>query len=231
MKVVTTTRTGKAVAKPFAWSYSKLKNYETCPKRHWHIDVAKDVREEESEALMWGNEVHAALARRLDKNTPLPPPMQMYEPWCERILATPGTLLVEQKLAITADFGACTFFDKAAWFRAIGDVIKIAGPVAMIMDWKTGKIVEDSVQLALAAGCVFAHHPEVQRVRSEFIWLKEDASTRVDLKREEMPKIWRDLWPRIEALKQAHETVTYPPKPGSLCARWCPVRQCPHNGG
>jgi spore coat polysaccharide biosynthesis protein SpsF (cytidylyltransferase family) len=44
--------------KPFAWSYSKLKNYEVCPKRHWHVDVKKDFKEAESEALKQGNLVH-----------------------------------------------------------------------------------------------------------------------------------------------------------------------------
>src|SRR5205807_2231069 len=77
-------------------------------------------------------------------------------------------ILVEQQLAINADFGPVPWFDSAAWFRGIGDVIKIVGPVALIVDWKTGKIVEDSQQLALMAACVFAHHPEVQKVRSEF---------------------------------------------------------------
>jgi hypothetical protein len=230
MKIVTTGRDGKAVKKAFAWSYSKLKNYESCPKRHYHIDVAKDVKEEESEQLSWGNDVHKALADRIAKGTELPYPMRSYEHWVERILKTPGELLVEQKLAITEDFSPCTFFDGKAWYRAVGDVIKINGPVALIADWKTGKILEDSVQLALSAACVFAHYPSIKMVRSEFIWLKEDASSRVDMGRADMPGMWKGLWPRIEALKHAHETNEYPAKPGFLCKKWCPVSKCPHYG-
>jgi hypothetical protein len=216
--------------KPFAWSYSRLKNFESCPKRHWHCDIAKDVKEEESEQLLYGNALHDALAKRIGKDVPLPHPFKDLEPWAERILTGQGKVLVEQKLAITKDFGPCDFFDKAAWFRGVGDVIKIIGPVALILDWKTGKIVEDSQQLALMAACVFAHHPEVMQVRSEFIWLKEDATTRADFKKEDMAGMWAGLWPRIEALETAHKTTTYPAKPGFLCKRWCPVRQCPHNG-
>lgn len=228
--LVTTRRDGSPVKKKFAWSYSKIKNYDTCPKRYYHVDVAKDVKEEESEALMWGNEVHKALADRLSQGTALPGGMKIYEPWCERILTGEGNILVEQKLAITEDFGPTKYFAPDVWFRAIGDVIKIAGPVALIADWKTGKIIEDSQQLALAAACVFAHYPEVKRVRSEFIWLKEDATTRADYSRDDMPDMWRGLWPRIEALKQAHETLSFPAKPGFLCKRYCPVRSCPHHG-
>jgi len=230
MQITTTRRGGGAVKKPFAWSYSKLKNFESCPKRHWHIDIAKDIKEEESEELSWGNAVHKALAERLAKDKELPTPMRTYEPWCEKILETPGEILVEQKLAINEDFGPTTFFDKSAWFRAVGDVIKIKGPVALIADWKTGKIVEDSVQLALSSACVFAHYPSIQAVRSEFIWLKEDARTSATFKRSDMPAMWKGLWPRIEALKRAHENNDYPAKPGYLCRKWCPVAKCPHHG-
>jgi hypothetical protein len=232
MQIVTTRSDGSAVKKPFTWSYSRLKNFESCPKRHFHIDIEKSVKEEESEQLLWGNEVHDALAKRLKSKTTLPVPMRSYEPWCVKIEKEPGEILVEQKLAIRKDFGPTTFFAKDVWFRAVGDVIKLSpsGAVALIADWKTGKIVEDSQQLALSAACVFAHYPSVQAVRSEFIWLKEDATTRGTFKRSDMPGMWRGLWPRIEALEAAHDACNYPPKPGSLCRKWCPVSKCPHHG-
>lgn len=217
--------------KAFAWSYSKLKNFETCPKRHWHVDVQRDVKEEEGEALQWGNAVHKALAERVEKGKPLPKTMQEYEKWADRITSGSNfTILVEQKLAIRKDLSGCSWFADDAWYRGIGDVIKIAGPVALIVDYKTGKIIEDGSQLALMAQCVFAHHPKVQKVRSEFVWLKEDATTRADFTRDGMVQIWKALWPRIESLENAHNTMTYPAKPGALCKRWCPVRQCPHHG-
>lgn len=224
---LTTTRNSP---KPFTWSYSRLKNYESCPKRHYEIDITKNVKEDESEALLWGNRVHAGFAARLSKNVPLPDGMAEWEPWCERILSTPGQILVEQKLAITKDFGPTGFFERNVWFRGVADLLKINGPVALAIDWKTGKIVEDSQQLALMAACIFAHHSEVQVIRTEFAWLKDDASSRVDFKRSEMARMWANLWPRIEALERAHNTTTYPAKPGALCRRWCPVKSCPHHG-
>ena len=212
MQVVTT----RNKPKPFAWSYSRLKNFESCPKRHWHLDIQKDIKEEEGEALLWGNVVHKALADRVAKSVPLPKAMADYEKWAERILTGGGNILVEQKLAITKDFAATSWFGDTAWYRGIGDVIKIVGPVALIVDYKTGKILEDGSQLALMAACVFAHHADVKKVRSEFVWLKEDATTRADFTRDDMTRVWRNLWPRIEALEHAHNTITYPPKPGAL---------------
>lgn len=219
--------------KPFTWSYSRLKNFETCPKRHWHLDIAKDVKEEESEQLSWGNFVHAALAKRISKSEPLPKGMEEYETWCEKILkdSDDAEILVEQKLAITKEFDPCGYFDANVWFRSVGDVIKISGAVALIADWKTGKILEDGSQLALAAQCVFSHHPSVHAVRSEFIWLKEDATTSQIFKREDMPGVWNAIFPRIRSLECAARDMSYPPKPGGLCRRFCPVTQCPHHGG
>lgn len=220
--------------RPFAWSFSKLKNYETCPKRHYHVDVARDVREPESEELKFGNALHDALAKRLGPGkTKLPSGYEQYEPYAAKVDLPPGAngmLLVEQKLAITKDYAPCDWKSNVAWYRGIADVLKIVGPVALLVDWKTGKVSEESQQLVLAAACVFAHYPQVQKIRAEFVWLKFDATTREDISRTDMPMMWANLMPRIAELQAAHERVIYPPKPGYLCRRHCPVAKCPHHG-
>lgn len=227
-------------AKPFAWSYSRLKNFEACPKKHYHIDIAKDIQEPESEQLKHGDIVHKVMAQYIEHGTVMPPVLEpQLKPWADHVfkfkgvdVRTKGAVVeVEQKYALTKDFEICEFFDKRAWFRGIGDVIWRLGPVGYIGDWKTGKILDDSQQLALMAACLFAKYPELKIVRSVFVWLKEEAETPLDIKRSDMPAMWANIWPRIEALKIAHETQNYPPKPGGLCKRWCPVKQCPHNGG
>jgi hypothetical protein len=229
----------KPKPKPFSFSYSKLKNFEVCPKRHYNVDIIKAFREEEGEALTWGNAVHKALAARCRDGTELPHVMKGFEKWAEKVTYGSNVrILVEQQLAIDKDFGPTSWFDSDAkkagtglpWYRSITDVLKIAGPVALAIDWKTGKIIDDAPQLALAAACIFAHHPTIQKVRSEFIWLKEDASTRQDFHRKDMPTVWNGLWPRIEQLRNAYETFDYPPKPGYLCRRYCPVTSCAHHG-
>lgn len=216
--------------KAFSFSYSKLKNFETCPKRHFHYEVAKDVREEEGEALQYGNAVHAALAEAL-VGKPLPKHFSNLQHWVDRVCKSGhDKLLTEQKLAITNEFEACEWFAKNAWYRGIADVIKVTGAVALAIDWKTGKILEDGSQLALMAQCIFAHHPEVKKIRTEFIWIKEDATTRADFAREDMADVWKGLLPRVSALQHAHDTQTFPPKPGGLCRKWCAVVSCPHHG-
>jgi hypothetical protein len=227
IKVVTTG--GKA--KKFAWSYSKLKNFEACPKKYYNVDVAKTVKEEDSEQLQYGNMLHKHLANAIGGKAELPPSFSHLQPWVDRATGNdPDRVLVEQQLAITEEFGPTDWFGKDAWFRGIADVIKIKGQVAAVMDWKTGKIKEDGVQLALMAACVFAHHPEIQSIRTEFIWLKEDATSRCDFQRSGMPAIWNDVMPRVRSLEHAHANTEFPAKPGYLCRKWCPVESCPHFG-
>ena len=143
---------------------------------------------------------------------------------------TGAKLLVEQQLAINEALEPVTWFDKQAWYRGIADVLTIWGPVAMAGDWKTGKVKEDGSQLALMAACVFAHHPQVERIRTEFFWLKEDATSRADFSRADMVGMWNGMAPRVQTMKQAHDQQNYPPKSGPLCRRWCPVVACPHHG-
>lgn len=216
--------------KPFSWSWSKIKNYRTCPKRYFHVDVEKTAKEEESEILTWGNAVHDALHKYVAKNQPLPKGMEQFQTVVDKVKNAKGTVLVEQKFALTKDFEPCTFFDKAAWFRGIADALVVNGKVALAIDYKLGKIVEDSQQLALLAACVFAHHPEVEMVRTEYWWLKDEATSRAHFEKKNLPEIWGNIMPEVKLLQQAHETMTFPPKPGGLCRRYCPVRQCPHNG-
>lgn len=228
-----TTYQGK---KPFAWSYSQLKSYNDCPKRFFHVNVQKDVIEERSEQLAYGDLVHKMLADAVGKGVPIPAPhAKDLQPWVDKVAGVSNgqaQILVEQKFAITDDFRPTDYGwkNKDAWYRGIGDVVKIAGPVALIIDWKTGKILENSEQLALMAQCVFTHFPQVMKVRSEFVWLQFGATTREDFTREDMPRVWAGLLPRVQALREARENNVFPPKPGGLCKRYCPVRACPHWG-
>lgn len=215
--------------KAFTWSYSRLKNFEACPKKHYEVDIVKRAKEAESDQLMWGNQVHDALAKRCEKGVQLPKGMTPYEVWAQRVLTPEGNIFVENSMALTRDFAPCGYFDPGVWMRAKVDFIKITGRVALIVDWKTGKVKDDSVQLALSAACVFAKFPEVQAVRSEYVWLQENCTTHEVFKPTDMPTLWKNLWPRIQALEHAHNTTTYMAKPGGLCRNWCPVSTCPNH--
>lgn len=221
-----------APAKQYAWSYSKLKNFDSCPKRHYEIDIAKNYveKQEVGGPLDWGNRVHDALAKACMGKQELPTEMEHFQKWVDAIRRGPGELLVEQKFAIDKNFMPVGYFDRTVWYRGIGDVVRIWGPVALVVDWKTGKVLEDSVQLMLMAQCIFSKYPTVKKVRSEFIWLKEDCTSPEVFDRAEVADAWVDLMPRVLELERAHATQNYPPKPNYLCKSWCPVTGCTFHG-
>jgi hypothetical protein len=221
------------MAKEWAWSFSKLKNYETCPKRHYEIDLQKAFAEKQEAGgpLDYGKRVHEALAAALKNKAPIADADLSYlQPWADRVLAGPGRILVEQKYAITRQFQPTAYFAPNVWYRGVGDVVQIAEPVAFVLDWKTGKIKVDSVQLMLMAQCIFAHFPAVQKVRSEFVWLQEDCTTPEYYTRQDVADAWFGLLERVGAMENAAKTMTYPPKPSGLCRNHCVVTSCPFHG-
>ena len=222
------------MAKTFAWSYSKAKNYLTCAKRYYEVDIAKNFADS-TEQLLWGNEVHKALADACTGKTPLPASMKDYQIWVDRYAGTdlPGQLLVEQQYAITRDFRPTQWFAGNVWFRSVCDLLRIDGPVARSVDWKTGKPIHDSRQLMLSAQCVFAHHPQVKRIYTEFVWLKENdlaAVTPEVFNRDTIVREWPPVLEIAKEMEHAAATMNYPPKPGKLCARYCPVLSCTFHG-
>jgi len=220
------------MSKPFSWSFSRLKNYRTCPKRHWHVDLVRDFKEEESEQLKWGNELHKAMANRIEKGKPLPTAMKRFERWPSMVTQIENvTVKVENKLAMTKDFEACGFFDNDAWFRGVIDVLALVSDrAALTIDWKTGKINPEYEQLALSAQLLFSHYPKLEYVETIYVWFGHDTETMQRFHRSEMLETWNRLWPTIKEMDDAWRTTTYPPKPSGLCKNYCPVTSCPYHG-
>lgn len=216
--------------KSFAWSYSALKNYETCAKRYYHYNVRKDIVEPESQELAEGNRLHDVFAKRLDKATPLPLGFARYEPMLARLANAPGEIMVEQKLAISSTFQPTAYFARDTWFRTVVDAAKVNDGVAVVPDWKTGKPKPDDTQLALMAGTVFIHLPQVQRVKAALVFVNYNEVIPAEYAREDQGEIWNMIIPRVRALEQAVVTQEYPPKPGGLCKRYCAVVSCPYHG-
>jgi hypothetical protein len=238
MAMVTRKRDGTEVKKPFAWSFSRLKNYEVCPKRYYETDVLKKHNDgDDNEQLQWGERVHNVMANRCAKNEALPPEMPAhYEAWAQRVLIGGGEIFVEQELAIDENFGPAPWFGARdgsgpqPWFRAKVDFVKKQGSIALLVDWKTGKILDESFQLALSCACAFAKWPDLDAIRASYVWLKEDAESSDTVLRSDMPNLWRALWPRITKLASSHQSMDFPPTPSGMCKKFCKVISCPNHG-
>jgi PD-(D/E)XK nuclease superfamily len=218
--------------KAFAWSYSQLKAYETCAFQWQQVQLLKNFKGTEGPELIWGNRVHHAMHKTLKPGStvPLPDELILYKPWVDSILALPGTRYVEQKYAITKDFAPCEYFAHNVWFRGIGDVVVVSGSVAYVGDWKTGKVLDDPVQLLLMAQLIFSHFPKVKRVQAQFIWLKFDCSSEQVVTRQDIADNWVGLMDRVRAMTEAYDTDNFPKNPSGLCRKHCPVRSCQYWG-
>lgn len=214
----------------FTWSFSRLDNFETCAKKYYEYSVAKSVKDDSTENIDWGNQVHDALRDALKKVAPLPEIMKPYQHWVDRVLDGPGDLLVEQKYALDQNLSPCPYFAPVVWYRGIADAVRIHGPVGLAIDWKTGKKKDNSVQLGLMALCLFQHFAQLKVVRTEFIWLQSDDTTPVVFRREEMAAFVATLLPRVQKLEWAHKNMTFAPNPSGLCVRYCKVVSCPFYG-
>jgi len=219
------------MVKSWAWSYSRYKAYDSCPKRHYEVDLAKNYVED-SEQLQWGGEVHKALELATTGDTPLPDSMRDYQKWVDQMKGGEGTLYVEQQYAITRDFRPTEWYADDVWFRGICDVLRVSpsGRTAMARDYKTGAIRHDSRQLMLMAQCIFIHHPKVRRIKTEFVWLKDDCVTPETFDRSSIFREWIPVMPHVARMEEAAKTMNYPPKPCGLCARYCPVVTCQFHG-
>lgn len=223
-------------SKKFAWSWSKLKNWRSCPKRHYHIDLAKDVKEAPSEALMWGDEFHEAMAKRVSAGTNLPKTMARYDYWPalmhDHKLAG-AKVQTEIRLAMDEEFQPTSWFDANTWVRCVVDVLYLAPwrREAAAVDWKTGKKIEPEFeQLGITSSIIMAHHDDIDTVHTAYQWAAHDTYTVNTYKRQEMTPIWASLMPEVKQMEEAARTLTYPPKPSALCIRWCPVTQCVYHG-
>lgn len=220
------------MTKQTAWSFSRLNNYETCPKKFWHTSVRKDVRESEGEAMRYGKMVHKALERRVGRGTPLPLNLQHLDKYAKRLADADGEKLTEQQLAIDINFNPSDWFSKETWCRAILDLAIIKDTHAIIIDYKTGRISDDFTQLRLAGTMLMLHKPEIQTVELGYLWTKDKKLTRDDthLRRVDIKRVISDLMPRIKRYEAAHRKEEFPARPGYLCKKYCPVKQCPYNG-
>lgn len=217
--------------KAFAWSYSALTHFESCPKKHWHLRIAKDYKEEESEVIKYGHYVHKALENFCTKNKPLPMDLSHLEKHVAKYRDIPLEKLAEQKMAINAQYEPTGWFDSDVYCRAVLDLVVLGNKHAVIVDWKTGRELDDDLQLRLMAVMLFLHKPELEVINAVFFYTKTKRANTVAVTRDMVPEVWVEIMPRVRRLKSAIEDTEFPANPSGLCRRHCPITGCPHHGG
>lgn len=205
------------------WSYSSLQAFETCPRRFYLTRITRQVKEPQSQATIWGNEVHKALELAVKGEHPLPQRFVEYGPIVTRVRQATGKKLCEQKFGITASFRPTDFFAKDVWFRGVIDLNVVGTKKAATLDYKTGKMKTDGDQLKLFAAATFTHFPYLEEVTTGYLWLKDNKLVPATFTKEDVPVIWQEFLPRVQRMERAQAENKWPPNPSGLCREWCPV--------
>jgi hypothetical protein len=194
--------------------------------------VLKDIVEPETEAILFGKEVHKAAEDYIGKGTPIPEKYKFIEPVLKVLESMSGEKLVEYKMGLTKDLEACDFFDKDVWFRGVGDLVILDGDIASVIDYKTGKSSKyaDTKQLELMALAIFKHFPQIIKVRAGLAFLVCEDFVKANYDAEKAPLFWISWIQETDRLEAAHRTGVWNPKPNFTCKKFCKVLTCEHNG-
>lgn len=214
--------------KPLPWSPSSLDDFVNCPRSFYEKRIAKSVKSEDTEAIIWGNRVHKAFEERHAQGKPLPADLDDHEEFMLALTVLPGEHFVEQKVALNAKMQPCGFFDEDVWHRGIIDYRKMRDDHALIVDYKTGKPHNKFAQLKANALWVFHSHPEIMAVKVMYYWTKTRTTSEETYRRTDVPALWQEFLPNLRQYKEAFKTDTWQPRPSGLCNGWCPVTGCEH---
>ena len=217
------------------WSFSKIKAFEQCPKQFYHEKILKEFPVVETEAMRYGTEFHLAAEEYIRDGKPIPKKFSFAQDMLDSLNAKRGVKLCEKKMGLTENLEPCDFFADNVWFRGIADllIIDVLVDTAWVIDYKTGKSSKyaDKGQLELMALTVFAHYPDVKKVRAGLLFVISKDLIKDRYADFDKSKLWEKWLGKYNAMKTAADQDVWNPKPSGLCKRHCPVTVCVHNGG
>lgn len=215
-----------------AWSFSSLNDFTNCPRSYQLKRVTKECKQVESEAMRHGTIQHEHCEMRVKNKTPLPESLAWMEPHFLKMEASGAVMLPEQAVGLTKGLTPTGFFAKDVWVRGKLDLTLRYGASSTIIDFKTGARKPASDQLMLFAGFEFADRPDIDTVKTGFLWFKDKKIDSETFERKDIPRIWGHFMPKVERIEKAYEKDEWPAKSSGLCG-WCTANklQCKHAKG
>lgn len=215
-------------------SFSRLSTFEQCEAQFDYLYVSKRVANQSNEASDYGDRVHKVLEAygkgTLDEAALSDEGKQTLKRWgplVDKITSRPGDKFFEHQMSVNKQLQPTGWFDSDVWIRSIADVLIVNGDTAYCLDYKTGKVKENPTQLQLFAAMVMWHFPEVQKVKTSFLWLKYDDATNSTYERRFLDALWRAMEPRFTQVQDIIDLGVFKAKPSGLCP-WCPAKDiCP----
>ena len=212
------------------WSYSSIKNFQQCPKKYYHLNVAKDIKESSNTALVYGNEVHKAAEKYIKNNEPLPQSFAYIQDVLDALNRIPGEKHCELRLGLAKEgeeYKPCEFFSDNVWWRGIVDLLIVQKDVAFMIDYKTSKNAKyaDTKQLDLLATAIFVHFPEVNQINSALIFVVSNEFVKRTHFRDGSKSYIAPFEYDVTRIEDALQSGVWNAVAGPLCG-WCPVKTC-----
>lgn len=218
------------MAKRLAWSFSAISVWKTCRKKFYHLRVAKDVKDGDSEAAAEGKIVHDCLYQYVCKGKDLPIALRQHQGVADAYRKRGEScddMQGELKLCLDDQLKPVDWFSPKAWVRAIVDLLLVKKHIAILVDWKTGKRKPEFDQLELSAALLSRYMPEIEEFHLVFEWLRDGERDVKKITKGELKQVWKKFFPIIGEIEEAEATTDFPPNPSGLCG-WCPVVNCPN---
>lgn len=218
--------------KNIAWSFSSLKTFQQCPKKYYHTKVAKDVKEMDTQATLYGKSVHTAAEEYIRDGKEIPPEFSYIQPTLDVLNAIPGDKYCEFKMGLREDLTPCDFFAEDVWWRGVADLLVVNEEkgLAYSADYKTSKNARyaDTKQLDLVAVGIFAHFPKIVRVKSALVFVVSKEFVKAEHHAAMVPKYMEKPRQDVARIGAALDNGVWNPVSGPLC-RFCPVKECEYH--
>lgn len=223
-----------------ALSFSRLSDYEQCPRKFEEKYVTKIYPpEDDNPAFVKGQAIHKMMDKYVQflqstdrANKPnMNPIVESALPMVDRIFeACNGNLYPEKQLAVNQTWDLCDWFDKphVVKYRCIIDCLGFLNPEEMIaLDWKTGKVREyeegPTTQLKLTSVILFSLYPNVKKITTAYVFLEHKKTVSKVFLREDLEKMRAEFDNAHTIVNQAAD---FPFKKNKYC-NWCLSKTCP----
>lgn len=202
-----------------AISYSKLKLYNQCPRRHSYKYIHKLPEPETTNrtAADRGTLLHEAAEAYIKGETnDLPFELMKWEQVLLKLRE--DKVLTEVTLLLDADWQPTKDPDKA-YIKAIIDTLQLGAFEAEVSDWKTGSPRDYSGQLEFYSAVVLATYQNIPQVRTRIRYIdKRKSEPGATHYRKDLPTLRKKIESSISRME---DDKIRAPNPSHLCA-FCP---------
>ena len=224
MPAVKRRKTSGGKTKPLitAWSFSRLKDYESCPAKAKYKHVDRLDTGPAGPALQRGSAIHKDAEDYLKgKVKALPESLKYLKAEYASLRKRKAT--AEGQWAFTAEMQPTDWFGPQAWLRVVVDACVVNATKVTISDLKTGKVYQDHEdQLSLYAWAGFAAYSGVKKIETELLYSDLGEVATSEYSDKDIPaldKYWRS---RSAPMLSEYQ---FKPTPSRGACRWCDFAQ------